>query len=245
VIYLLLTYLAFDITLHGSSPTKAGSQGALAEVARQPAGPELLVVLAAGLLAYALWRLTQAAGREDSSHQQPGVWKRIGWLASAAVYVSLFAQAVSLIAGSGSSSGGASSHPTPFVATMLKWPAGPELVGLVAVGIAIGGIALAIWGAVHDYDKDFETSRMHGSTRTIARTTGIAGQVTRGLLVLLLAIYLITSAVTNDPAHAKSLDTALLALAHYPYGPYLLGLTTLGLLCFAVFSGLEAAYRKV
>src|SRR5271165_5629128 len=59
-IYLLLTLLCADIAVHGRSSAPADSNGALREVAHQPGGPLLLVVLAIGLFGYAFWRLVSA-----------------------------------------------------------------------------------------------------------------------------------------------------------------------------------------
>ncbi|MGH9296435.1 MAG: DUF1206 domain-containing protein [Acidimicrobiales bacterium] len=244
VIYLLLAYLALDIGLRGRAPANTSGEGALAELARQPAGPAMLGVLAVGLAGYGLWRLAQAFGRSEPGSTKTTVWQRIGWITCAVLYLALCAQAISLIAGS-RSSGGPSSHPTSYAATMLSWPAGPELVGLVAVGIASGGISLAIWGAVHDYDKAVRKDVTNGHLRLAIRVTGVAGEVTRGVLVTLIAAFLFAGAVTDDPQHAKSLDTALQSVAHEPSGPWLLGLAAAGMLSFAVFSGFEAAFRKI
>lgn len=242
-VYAILAFLASDIVLHGSAPAQADSQGVLAEVAKQPAGLVLLAILALGLAAYALWRLDQALSRGRAGPSKTSPWKRVGWVATSIVYFGLCAQAVSIILGAGSR-GGPSSHPTPFVAAILGWTGGQELVGLLGAAAACGGLALAVWGCLHDHDKLLDTGRMSKAGRRSARVTGIAGEVTRGLLVLLVSVYLFTAAVTDNPRRVKSLDASLLALAHYPYGPGLLATAAFGLLMFAVYSCFEAAYRR-
>lgn len=242
-VYAILAILAGDIALHGSAPARADSQGALVELAKQPEGPVLLGFLAAGLLAYALWRLTQVLSRKGTGQSRRSPWMRVGWAAAAAIYLGLCVQAVSILLDAGSG-GGPSSHPRPLVAAVLGWGGGQVLVGLVGFGIAFGGIALAVWGCVHDYDKVFETGRMSRRCRRAARLTGTGGEITRGLLVLLVSIYLITAAVTDQPGHVKTLGGSIAALAHDPFGTALLALTALGLLMFAVYSCFEAAYGK-
>ena len=51
-IYVLIAYLTADIARHGGSPAPADSNGALREIAREPAGPAILVALAIGLVGY-------------------------------------------------------------------------------------------------------------------------------------------------------------------------------------------------
>lgn len=242
-VYAILAILAADIVLHGSAPAKADSQGALAEVAKQPAGPVLLGILAAGLLAYALWRAAQLLGTRGSEPSRNGVIKRIGWAAAGIIYLGLCAQAVSIMVGR-ASGGGPSSHPTPLVASVLTWGGGQVLVGLVGFGVAFAGIGLAVWGCTHDYSKVFEVGRMSHNSLLAARITGIVGEVTRGLLVLLVSIYLIIAAITDQPSHVKSFGGSIAALVHDPFGIALLALTALGLLMFALYSCFESAYRK-
>ncbi|MHB1585044.1 MAG: DUF1206 domain-containing protein [Acidimicrobiales bacterium] len=241
VVYLVLGYLAFDIALTGSSPTSASGTGALAEVARQPAGRPLLCLLAAGLLAYAAWRCAGAVARDLGEVDRA---RRAGWLAIAAVYLGLLVEAAELVAGSGAS-GGPSSHPAPYVAAVLRWPGGPGWVGLGGVAVVAAGVALAAWGVTHDYRRELTAGSLGRRTLLLVRGAGAIGNVTRGSLATLLGAFLVAGAVTDDPAKAKSLDAALLALSHQPYGPALLGLIGAGLLAYAAFSVAEASARAV
>jgi hypothetical protein len=237
VIYLLLAYLCADIAARGSSPTPADSQGALAEVARQPAGPGLLALLAVGLLAYAVWRLISAVAVRE--------WpKRLGAAASGLIYLLLCAEAVAQAVGSGSSGSSTSSNPGPVVARVLTWPGGPPLVGAVATGLVIGGVALAVWGCLHDESKVLRVDTPRGAMLA-ARWTGAIGDAVRGGLIVLLGGYLMASAVKDTPAEVKGLDQALQSLSGQPYGRWILIVATAGLVAFAANSAFEAAYRRV
>jgi hypothetical protein len=243
IVYLLLTYLSADIAAHGSSPQPADSNGAMNAVAQQPGGGVLLGVLAVGLFGYAAWRLVSAA-TPDEGRDTTGWAKRLGLAASCVAYLVLCAEAVSIIANSSSSSS-TSSNPGPTVATVLRWPGGPEIAGAIAVGLCAGGLALAAWGCLHHCEKTLDRARMGPQWFRAAHVTGALGDSMRGLLVLLLGVYLMESAVTNDPTHVKGLDQALQSLAHAPAGTWLLAATCLGLFCFAVYSALEARYRRL
>ena len=242
VIYLLIAYLTTDIALHGGSPAPADSDGALSEIAREPAGPAILFIVALGLAGYALWRLVSAVAAGDLRKH---AWAtRIGLAACAAIYLGLCAQAVTLAVGSGRTSS-TSSNPSPLAATILRWPGGPLYIGLCAAGFIGGGVALIIWGCAHDYARMLDRSRMSPRMYDIARATGIVGDSVRGLLIGLVGVYLVTSAVTHDPSKVKGLDQALQALAHKPAGVWMLSLASAGLVSFALYSAFEARYRRI
>ena len=254
IIYGVLAYIAADLALTHTSPAEANGSGALSEVGRQPAGRVLLAVLAVGLAGYALWRVSQALSRQNPEQKHRpekeamSTVQRAGWICTAIVYFFLFGQAAVLAASAqsgGSGGGGPSAHPQPFVATALRWPAGPVWVGLAGSGLAIGGAALVVWGSFHDYSDVLDTRRMTRWTFRGAQVSGIAGEAARGLLIVLVSVYLLAAAVADNPARAKSPNQALLSLDRVLVGQALLLVTVVGLLCFAAYSVFEALYRDV
>jgi Domain of Unknown Function (DUF1206) len=254
VIYALLAYIAAEIAFTHRSPAQANGSGALSEVGRQPAGRVLLGLLAVGLVGYGLWRVAQALSREDQGEKRRpeartiSTVERVGWLCTALIYLFLCGQAAVLVfsANSGASGGGGpSAHPQPFVATVLRWPGGPVWVGLAGAGLAIGGGALVVWGSFHDYSEVLDTRRMSQKAFLGAQVTGIAGEAARGLLIVIVSVYLLAAAAADNPARAKSTNQALLSLDRVPVGQGVLVVTVVGLLCFAVYSLFEAVYRDV
>lgn len=254
IVYGVLAYIAADLAFTHTSPAQANGSGALSEVGRQPAGRVLLAVLAVGLAGYALWRVSQALSRQNPEEKHRpekeamSTVQRTGSICTAIVYFFLFGQAAVLAASAqsgGSGGGGPSAHPQPFVATALRWPAGPVWVGLAGAGLAIGGAALVVWGSFHDYSDVLDTRRMTRWTFRGAQVFGIAGEAARGLLIVLVSVYLLAAAVANNPAQAKSPNQALLSLDRVPAGQAVLLVTVVGLLCFAAYSVFEALYRDV
>ena len=243
VIYVLLALMTADIATTHHSPSSPSGTGALAEVAKQPAGRPLIAFMAVGLLGYAAWRLAQAlsGGKGASSLLQ-----RAGWAAIGGLYLVLCWRAAELaINPARGSGGGASQHPQPLVATVLRWPGGPGWVGLAGAALAVGGIGLAVWGCLHDYSKTLDSRRLRGVAYQVARATGMAGEAARGALVVLVAVYLLDAAVRDQPSRAKSLGGALYTFDRLPAGAALLLLAAAGLVCFAVYSAFEARYRKL
>jgi Domain of Unknown Function (DUF1206) len=257
VIYALLAYITADIAFTHTSPAQANGSGALSEVGRQPAGRLFLGLLAVGLVGYGLWRVAQALSRGDQGDQEDkqgpeaqtiSTVERVGWMCTALLYLFLCGQAVvlALSANSGGSGGGGpSGHPQPFVATVLRWPGGPVWVGLAGAGFAIGGGALVFWGSFHDYSEVLDTGRMSQRAFRGAQVSGIVGEAARGLLIVVISVYLLAAAAADNPSRAKSINEALISLDRVPAGQGLLLLTVVGLLCFAVYSLFEASYRSV
>lgn len=183
---------------------------------------------------------------EKEGHEAVSGFKRLGWAATAVIYLVLCERAASLaISASTSSGGGASSHPQPVVATVLRWPGGPIWVGLVGLGVAIGGTVMVVWAIVHDYGKALDTDRLQDKGFQAARATGVLGEAARGVLITLVAVYLLAAAFTDNPSHAKSLGGALYSFDRVTGGPEMLLAAALGLACFAVYSIFEVLYRKI
>lgn len=254
-VYAVVAVLAALIAANGSAPSSTSGPGALAELARQPYGLLLVALLAAGLAAYAVWRLLQAVmGIEPATSDRPSGWKRFGWLVIAAVYASLLAQAVSILvsarstgngSGQSGSGGGPSSRPTPYAARILRWPGGPELLGLLAVVLLVVGIALAIWALTRDYGRILNERRMPPWSRVVARATGILGNLTRAVLLALVALYLLLGAVQGAPSKVKALDQLLQTTVRQPLGPLWVALIAAGLATYALYSVFETLYRRV
>lgn len=257
LLYLVLGGLSFDVALHGSSPAPTDAQGALQEVGRQSAGPALLTAVAVGLGGYALWRVLQVLSGRGDAGRHAGAGRRLGWFGIAVVYGALCAEAVQLATArsstagpsssgsSGSGSSGSVNNPEPWAAHVLRWPGGPELLGLAGAAVVVAGGALALWGVFHDHNKELRLDAISPARRRLVRVLGGVGNGARGFLVALVGVYLLDAAAVSDAAKAKSLDAALRSLSTHEYGAVLIGAAAAGLLCFGLYSFCEARLRRL
>jgi hypothetical protein len=228
----------------GAGGQTTDQKGALATLADEPAGSVLIVLLAAGLLGYALWRLVQAifdtGGEGDDA---TGVVKRVGYGATAAIHLALFAFAIRLLAGSGGSSSGSgsgSSQEQQTTAGVLGWPGGRAIVIIAALVI----IGVGAYNAYRGVTKAFmDELRVDGSARRLVEPLGVVGHVARGVVFALVGVFLMKAAVEYDPSEAEGLDGALARLADQPYGQVLLGLAAAGLLAYAAYCVADARYH--
>ena len=94
-------------------------------------------------------------------------------------------------------------------------------------------------------DSDKWRSSNKCATRRSAERVGVAGLLARGVVFGLIGAFVVKAAIDYDPREAIGLDGALQKLAHQTYGEWLLGLTAIGLLAYAIFCLVEARYRRV
>jgi uncharacterized membrane protein len=240
VVYAVIGVLAAELAL-GVGGKTASQRGAMVTIAREPAGKVLLIVLAAGLAAYAVWRLV-SAGLGPDRHEEQGAGKRTAAAFSGIAYAGLCFTAIEILAGA-STSGGASS-PKHETAGVLGWPEGRVLVAIVGVVLIIVGLVQAYRGLARKFLEDSRTEVMSRSVRRAFTTLGVAGHLARAVVFALVG-YGITQAAINYSAHsAIGLDGALEKLSRSSDGPLLLGIVAAGLICFGLFSIWDARYRR-
>jgi Domain of Unknown Function (DUF1206) len=244
VTYAVIGGLALALALGaGTDNTAPDQQGALSLIARSAIGRVALIVIAAGLLAYALWKLEQgifSRGPEGAGGRD--MKDRIVNIAGGVVYVGFFLVAIRTVTGSG---GNSSSAPQHAAAGVLGWPGGSLLVGLggfAFIAIMIVQIYIAISG---QFLKNLKTNEMDPERRALLATLGRVGQIVRALVFGLVGYFLIRTALAYDPRKAVGVDGALAHLHSEPYGSWLVGAVAVGLLIFAAYSLFEARYRRL
>jgi hypothetical protein len=241
VIYAIIGILAIEVALGDSSGSTTNQQGALKEIAQQPFGEVLLIVTAVGLAGYAIWRLIRAIIGHGVETGDDSAFDRVGGLVSGITYGALCVTAISIIAGSGSSSGGASSS----TGGVLGWPGGTWIVGIVGLIVIGVGLEQAYKGISEKFLEKSKTNAMSEGTRKAFTAIGTFGYVARAVVFVLIGYFLVKAAIDFDPKAAVSLDGALSTLAQASYGPILLGIVAAGLLGFGLYSFADARYRKV
>jgi Domain of Unknown Function (DUF1206) len=245
--YGLVGALAIKLAV-GDGGKATSRQGALQALAEHTFGQVVLALLAFGLAGYAVWRFVEAAAERDEDGDEKGklkTWgKRAGYVGRGLIYASLTFSALKILfGGAGSQSQNAKAHQT--TATLFGWPGGRWLVG--AAGLVIIGVGL--WNVYRGLSKKFEdkwqTGGMSAEARTWGGRIGVAGHLARGVVFGLIGIFVIKAAVDYDPKDAIGLDGALRKLADGAYGPYLLGVTAAGLVCYGLYCLVDARYRDI
>ena len=204
----------------------------------------LLVTLAIGFAAYALWRLAETIWPAGDDGFLKRTAKRIGTLARSAIYAGLTYSALKIAFGSG---GGESQNAKAHQATaqVLSWDNGKWIVVVAGGALVAAGLYNAYRGLTTKFTKHWDTARMSATALRWCERVGLVGLVARAIVFGLIGAFMIKAAVEYDPREAIGLDGALQKLANQAYGSWLLGLTAAGLVAYALFCLIEARYREV
>jgi hypothetical protein len=224
----------------GSTHRQADQQGALAAVAAHSGGSLLLVVLAAGLACYALWRLTEAA---FGAGPDTGAKERLASLIRAVMYGILCFTTVSVLTGSSGSS--QDRRQRGLTAQVMQHTGGRWLVGIVGAVVVVVGVYFAQQGVRRDIYGHLDEHKINRRFRPAVAALGVFGNTARGIVIALVGVFVIAAAVTADPKDSSGLDGTLRTLAQQPFGPAVLVIAGAGLIAFGVFGIAEGIWSKV
>lgn len=238
VIYMIMGLLALQLAL-GQRKGEADQAGALAEIGAKPFGKALLIAMAMGLAAYGLWHLIGGGLNfegEDALH-------RALRMARFLIY-GVFSWSTLRFALDDKQQGG-DEKSKDFTAKIIELPAGRVLVALLGL-VFIAMAAYAVRQASGDrYKEDLKTWEIPSSGQRAVEAVARTGLFARGFVFALIGVFFLQAAWQADAAQAKGIDDALRRVAQAPYGKVALGLLAVGLICFGVYSLVEARYHKV
>jgi hypothetical protein len=241
VVYGVMAILALQVAF-GVRRKLAGEHEAVEHIGRQPFGNVLLVVVGAGLLGYALWRVVEAV---LDPHAEGTGWKgiaiRLGALGSAVVNGGAAVAALRLA----TANGGHGENPKVQAATVLNEPWG--LAVLALLGLTIVGVAVAQFYSAYrqTFLKYLSLRRASAQQANWLRWTGRIGLAARGVVFGIIGVALVRTALTTDPNQAKGLKEALHQVAAQPFGQALLTVVAAGLLAYAVHLVATVPYRRL
>lgn len=226
LIYLVISFLILT-TGRAEDP-----QGAL-EYLGQGGGRILLIVMTLGLLAYGIWRLSDAAfDIERHGSDKSGVRERLGAGASGIVHLLLAWQAITLIQGTGESSGDGTQEGARSV---LQMPGGATML-IIAGAVLLGvGLYQLVKAVKQSYLKHLEPRI---AQQPWAKWSGRLGYAARGFVFLITGGFLIGAGLEEKASEAGGMGAALSWLD----SPWDMAIA-IGLFGFGVFSLIEARYR--
>jgi hypothetical protein len=242
VVYVTLGLIALQAARHGGETED--TRGAIGVLADKPGGGVLVTLVGIGLLAYAVWRLIEAAtGAEGEGHDAKGTAIRVGHAGSGLLYGALGVSALRIARGSSGEGGG--SNQADWTARAMALPFGRALV--VAAGLGVIGYGLyqlkKAWKSDVKRHLDLHEAGPE-QTHWIVRI-GRAGLAARGVVFAVIGAFLVSAALRYDPSRAGGLDAALAALSRAPFGQILLGTVAVGLVAYGLFQFVQARYRVV
>lgn len=238
IVYCLMSLLSL-LTALGLSNNKSEKAEAFKFIHQQPFGKVILFIIGACMLGYVLLRLFQAF--KDTRHKgkgTKGIAFRVSYFFIALAYLSLSLYCFKLVFDKPGNSDGEKQ----YTQTLLDLPAGPWLVGGVALGFAIAAVYQIIRGAgkkfmknVDLYDSDYK--------ETFTKI-GMIGYISRGVVFGIVAYLFLRAALAADSSRAGSTNGAFNFLREN-FGNLLMAVMSVGLFTFGIFMFVRARHEKM
>lgn len=233
-LYAVMGLLALRIALSQPGGGATDLTGSLVFLIGNQFGKLILIVAVVGLGAYSVWGIVRAIF--DPLHRgsdASGYIERLGFVSSAISYAVIVVFGLKILAGSGGGSTDSTQH---SIASVLIHPAGgllTVLIGLVAIGIAVGQFIEAYRAG---FKWDLKGAEMSESERNVAIALGRFGMFARGVIFLIVGWFVLQAGIHNDPSQVQGFGGAFLFLLAKPYGHVLLGIVALGFVALGLHS---------
>jgi hypothetical protein len=239
LVFLVLAYFA-GLAAIGTARPIDGKE-AVRQLLSQPFGEILLAAMAAGLLCFGLWRLTQFLIDPDCYGTDAKGWMRRGVYGLAGIfYVGFAALAASMIVGA--AGGDSDSAVRDWTAWLLAKPAGQWLIGILGLIVFASGIGTGISGLRAKFKEQLALSK---KPRLLVTALGTIGFLTRAFVFAIIGVFLIFAAADSNAHEATGFAGALMIVKHQRYGTVLLAIVAGGLFAFGAFGIAEAAFRRI
>lgn len=238
LVYLVVAGISLWAILHGGQGE--GTSSAFAQLERAPFGKVVLFAIFVGMAAYAIWRLLDAAfDLEAYGSDGEGTVARIGMCITGLIHLAIGIGALLLVFTSGG--GGGESGISKAAGMVMGWPGGRWILG--AIGLAT--IGSGFYYAKKAYKREYR-KHLRGNEIT-RRWDGLLrlGVLSQGFVVTVIGVFILYAAWAFDSQSAGGLGEVFSWLSGQPYGQILVGLLSLGLLCFALFCAVNAGFRIV
>ena len=246
VVYVIAGYLALSVAAKAGGWAKSpatGNQeasplGAVKTVAGSGGGTLLLWLLAIGMLLYAAWRVVSALlpGGKDAK----ATAHRIGYIASAVMYLTFAFTAIALARHTPSNPNG-NQKVTDISAKFMTHSYGRFVIGVLGVIVIAVGLYRISKGLKMDVEDELDMSGVSATRKRWSERLGSIGEVGRGIGFGLVGFFLLRSAMKYDPTQATGLDGALRRVAVHSWGVLVvvvvgIGFAAYGIFCLATFT---------
>jgi Domain of Unknown Function (DUF1206) len=249
-VYLLVGYLAFRLAIasHGRAGAPASSAGAVQAAVAPVWGRVPLVLLVAGLAAYALTQLVEAVFRPAHAAGTMGRWRQRAVSSWGFLLYSVFCLSTARLLAETPPEQTAQSEQRQdagLTADVLRTGWGHALLVVAGILVVAGGLEAARRAVRLNFRERFAPGHMPRALAMVTRALGAFGSAARAVVLVLTGVFLVKAAVLSSAGQAKGLDAIFRSIASTAYGPWLLGLLASGLFCYGLYCLVEARYRDL
>lgn len=243
VLYAIVGVLALQVAL-GSGGRTTGSRGALTEIIEKPFGKAMLIIVALGLIGYAVWRVIEGIADPEHKGSSPkGLALRTSFVARGIAHGALAIEAIRLATASGG--GGGDGNTRHWVSRVLEAPFGEWLVALAGAGIVAYGAYQLYRAFVAKLSKQLDLAALTREAGEWAIRISRFGIAARGIVFGMIGVTLARAGMSESASRAAGVGEALRALGSGPQGRWILGAVAAGLIAYGVYEVIEARYRRI
>ena len=237
IIHIIIGAIAITIAAGGSGD--ADQDGAMEQVRNNPIGGLLLLAIAVGLFALAVWQV--ASGFLAADPAETKKWgKRLKLFGISGTYLVIAGLALVYAVGGRAESSDASKTLSQVV---LAAPGGVALLVVIGLSVIGVGIGFIIGGIMRSFRKLIDVPT--GAARAGVMALGIVGYIGKGIAVGVTGVLFVVAAVTQDPERAAGLDAALHSLLTLPFGRLILGAVGVGFALYGAFCIVRARLARM
>jgi hypothetical protein len=241
LLYITVGLLAAKTGL-GRRGRAVDTQDALRVVHEVTFGRVALIIVAAGLIGYAVWRLVEAVVDPDGRGSDlKGLALRNSFAARGLLHGALGISAIRLAA---------LERPGPHHDQMRHWtsvafslPAGELLVWGTALGIGGYGLYQLYRAYASKLSSQLRLDGLSASTKHWVVAVSRFGIAARGVVFCLIGFFLARAAAMHDAAEAGGVRKSLNLLAGIGRWPFIV--VALGLVAYGVYELVNARYRRI
>ena len=249
VVYALVGVLALTVAFRDGSASggdEASQTGAITRIAQASYGTTVLLVIAAGLVLYALWRIvTIVLPAENDAH----TWvTRLGYAVSAIVYLLLAWTAFSYISRGEQPASGENSEEAKvdgFTRELMSHTGGQWLVGLIGAVIVGIGVYFFIRGTRRPFDDQLDGRGVGPLEHHHLVVLGRVGWIGRATMMALIGFFLVRAAWQADADEAGGLDGAVQRASSTPFGMVVVFVVGVGLIVYGIYCIVSAPRRRL
>ena len=218
------------------------TQGALRVVHHATFGRLALIVVAAGLIGYAIWRIVEGVVDPDGRGTDPkALALRMSFAARGVLHGALGITALRLAARE--RPGPHSDQSRHWTAVAFGLPAGELLVWLGALGIAGYGFYQLYRAYASKLSRQLRLGELDAGTLRWVVGVSRFGIAARGVVFCLIGFFLARAAAGHDAAQAGGIRKSMGLLAEIGRWPFVV--VALGLVAYGVYELVNARYRQI
>jgi hypothetical protein len=251
LLYILLGGLSILAAWNGAHTV--GTGGLLQKIHYQPFGRVMLFIIAAGFTGSGLWQVMQAVEgplrgfarkKIKTSRDQMSWGRRAAYFGRGISHWVIALAALHLLLYPNPSDPSGNEQARGWTAWLMSYPFGQWLVGLVGAGIAARGLVQFGGAIIGKLQRDRDSLPDSPAARRWLMAITRFGKASRGVVFVMLGLFLMLAAWHHNPHVAQGVGGALDVLQRQGYGPWLLGIVAFGLMAYGVYQLLMARYRR-